>query len=296
MPGEQLTGGGAASATESGEEPAQSISSMHVLFMAGVHAGALAAPAWFSWTGLTAMLVLYAATGIGITVGYHRLLSHRAFRATPAVTRVLASLGALALQGGPLRWVADHRLHHFHSDTGRDPHDIKRGKFFAHMGWLFYVYPKAYDDRRIRHLARDLAGDPYLAWLERYHFVPGCALGGLLLATGGLSLFLWGFCARLVLLYHSTWLVNSACHCWGYRSYRHATGTNNWLVALLAFGEGWHNNHHAWPASARQGLERWELDVSWMLIVVLKKLGLAWDVTLVKPDKTAARGGVLIRT
>lgn len=295
MPGEDLTTGGAGAAAADGE-PAQSISFIHVLFMTGVHAGALAAPAWFSWSGIAVMLALYAVTGIGITVGYHRLLAHRAFRAAPAVTRVLATLGALALQGGPLRWAADHRLHHFHSDTGRDPHDINRGLFYAHMGWLFYVFPKAYDDRRIRKQARDLARDPYLTWLEKHYFVPGCALGVLLLAVGGLSLFLWGFCARLVLLYHSTWLVNSACHCWGYRSYEHATGTNNWLVALLAFGEGWHNNHHAWPASARQGLERWELDVSWMLIATLKKLGLAWDVTLVKPDKVATRGGVLLRS
>ena len=116
--------------------------------------------------------------------------------------------------------------------------------FFAHMGWLFYVYPKAYDDQRIRQQARDVARDPYLSWLETNAFLPGCMVGAL----------------------------------------------------LLAFGEGWHNNHHAWPASARQGLQRWELDVSWMLISTLKRLGLAWDVTLVKPDHTAAKGGELIRT
>ncbi|MDX1514006.1 MAG: fatty acid desaturase [Gammaproteobacteria bacterium] len=295
MPADELTADGVG-ADAAGAEPDQSVSRIHVAFMALVHVGALAAPFWFTWQGLAAMLVLYVLTGIGITVGYHRLLAHRAFRTTTAVTRVFATLGVLAMQGGPLRWVADHRLHHFHSDTGRDPHDIGRGMFFAHMGWLFYVYPSDYDRKRIRHLARDLARDRYLLWLEKHHFVPGCALGALLLACGGASLFLWGFCARLVLLYHSTWLVNSACHAWGYRRYEHATGTNNWLVALLAFGEGWHNNHHAWPASARQGLGRWEVDVSWMLISLLKKLKLAWDVTLVKPDRNATRGGVLVRT
>lgn len=277
------------------EKPAQTISVAHVLFMAGIHVGAVAAFAWFSWSGFFTMLALYVVTGLGITVGYHRLLSHRAFQTTPFLTRVFATMGSLSLQGGPLRWVADHRQHHFHSDSEGDPHDIKRGFFFAHMGWLFYVLPKQHDDRRIRARTRDLNQDPYLVWLEEHDFLPGLAVGGLLLLLGGISLFLWGFCFRLALLYHSTWLVNSACHTWGYRSYKFATGTNNWLVALLAFGEGWHNNHHAWPASARQGLKSWELDVSWMLIRLLKKLKLARQVTLVKPDANDHRGGTLVR-
>lgn len=294
MRGDQTVPEGVAAIPSTGA-PAQTISAIHVVFMVAVHVGALAAFAWFSWGALVAMLALYAATGLGITVGYHRLLAHRAFRTRPWVTRTLATLGSLALQGGPLRWVADHRLHHIHADSGEDPHDIKRGLFFAHVGWLFYVYPKAYDDERIRAQAKDLCGDPYLLWLEKHHFVPGFVLAGVLLLVGGLPYFLWGFCARLVFLYHSTWLVNSACHTWGYRSFGHAPGTNNWLVALLAFGEGWHNNHHAWPASARQGLKPWELDVSWLLITALKKLRLVTEVTLVKPDPGAKRGGVLIR-
>ncbi len=276
--------------------PAQTISKIHVGFMLAVHAGALAAFAWFSWGALFTGLALYVLTGLGITVGYHRLLAHRAFRARTFVTRVLATMGSLALQGGPLRWVADHRQHHFHSDADGDPHDIARGWFFAHVGWIFYVFPKDYDQWRIRQQARDLFRDPYLVWLEKYDFVPGFALGGLLLLAGGLPYFLWGFCARLVLLYHSTWLVNSACHSWGYRSFDNAPGTNNWLVALLAFGEGWHNNHHAWPASARQGLKPWELDVSWALITTLKKLRLVTEVTLVKLNAGAKRGGDLVRT
>ena len=141
--------------------------------MAGVHVGAVAAFAWFSWSGFFTMLALYVVTGLGITVGYHRLLSHRAFQTTPWVTRVFATLGALSLQGGPLRWVADHRQHHFHSDSEGDPHDIKRGFFFAHMGWLFYVLPKQHDDRRIRARTRDLNQDPYLVWLEEHDFLPG---------------------------------------------------------------------------------------------------------------------------
>lgn len=289
-------GAEAAQPDPSGPVPAQSISKIHVAFMLAVHAGAVAAFAWFSWGAFFTALALYVLTGLGITVGYHRMLAHRAFRAGTLVTRILATMGSLALQGGPLRWVADHRQHHFHSDSEGDPHDIERGLFFAHVGWVFFVYPKAYDDRRIRQQTKDLCRDPYLVWLEKYDFVPGFVVGGVLLIAGGLPYFLWGFCARLVFLYHSTWLVNSACHSWGYRSYRGAPGTNNWLVALLAFGEGWHNNHHAWPASARQGLKPWEVDVSWALITALKKLRLVWDVTLVKPDSKSERGGVLIRS
>ena len=185
--------------------------------------------------------------------------------------------------------------HHFHSDSEGDPHDIERGFFFAHMGWIFYLFPADYDQRRILHHTRDLARDRYLRLLDRYHYVPGFAVGGLLLAAGGLPLFLWGFCARLVLLYHSTWLVNSAAHKWGYRNFPAAAGTNNWLVALLAFGEGWHNNHHAWPSSARQGLRRRELDISWGVIKLLRKLRLASDVLHVRLDEHDPRNSVLQR-
>ena len=279
-----------------GGQPAQTVSIPHVLFMLGVHAGALAAPAFFfSWSGVVVMLVLYVLTGLGITVGYHRLLAHRSFRTPPGVRGAIATLGCVAMQGGPLRWAADHRTHHFHSDSERDPHDIERGIFFAHMGWLFYVFPEDYDRRRILYHTRDLSRDPYLRWLDRHHCVPGFAVGALLLAAGGLPLFLWGFCARLVLLYHSTWLVNSAAHKWGYRSFPRAPGTNNWVVAALAFGEGWHNNHHAWPSSARQGLRAWEIDLSWGVIRLLRKLGLASEVRYVQLDAREPGGGVLQR-
>ena len=289
------SGAEAARSDPSGPVPAQRISKIHVGFMLALHAGAVAALAWFSWGAFFTGLALYVLTGLGITVGYHRLLAHRTFRATTATTRVLATMGSLALQGGPLRWVADHRQHHFHSDSDGDPHDIERGLFFAHMGWVFYVFPREYDEWRIRQQTKDLCRDPYLVWLEKYDFVPGFILGGMLLLTGGLPYFLWGFCVRLVFLYHSTWLVNSACHSWGYRSFQTAPGTNNWLVALLAFGEGWHNNHHAWPSSARHGLKPWEVDFSWALITALKKLRLVWDVTLVRIDASTRRGGVLVR-
>lgn len=265
-------------------KPEPHFSLLYLSFFAAMHVGALLAFAYFSWTNVAVMLALYVLTGLGITVGYHRMLAHRSFRATPAVERVLATCGALALQGGPIMWAADHRQHHFHSDAEGDPHDIGRGLFFAHMGWLLYVHPRKHDQERMSRLARDLMQDPYLRVLQRYHYVPGFALAGALLWLGGPGLFLWGFCARVVLLYHCTWLVNSAAHAFGYRTFEGTPGTNSWLVALLAFGEGWHNNHHAWPSSARQGLRPWEIDVSWLVIAGLRRLGLAGRIRVFRFD------------
>lgn len=269
-----------ASRAEERIEPAHQFSPLLASYFIAVHAGALVAPAYFSWSGLAVMLGLYAATGLGITVGYHRLLAHHSFRAPPWIEYGLVTLGAMALQGSPTTWVSDHRLHHFHADDEHDPHDINRGLFFAHMGWIFYLRDEASERRLKERKARDLLRDPYYRWLDRHGYAPGLAVGLALILLGGLPLFLWGFCARLVLLYHSTWLVNSAAHTWGYRRFATAKGSNNWLVALLAFGEGWHNNHHAWPGSARHGLGPWELDVSWWLINALRRLGLARGVAV----------------
>ena len=267
--------------------PADQFSPLLALYFIAVHAGALSALAYFSWSNLAVMLALYAATGIGITVGYHRLLAHRSFRVPRWLEYGLVTLGAMALQGSPSTWVSDHRRHHFHSDDDYDPHDINRGLFFAHMGWIFFLRDDASDRHLKQRHVREILRDPYYRWLDRHPHVPGLALGVVLLLAGGLPLFLWGFCARLVLLYHSTWLVNSAAHTWGYRRFATAKGSNNWLVALLAFGEGWHNNHHAWPSSARHGLGRWEIDVSWWLIDALRRLGLARGVTVCRVEDCA---------
>jgi len=274
--------------------PADQFSPLLALYFVSMHVGAVVSLAYFSWTNLAVMFLLYILTGFGITVGYHRLLAHRSFHTPCWLERTLATLGTMALQGSPATWVSDHRQHHFHSDDELDPHDINRGLFFAHMGWIFYLRADEAERRRKQRHARDLMGDPYYCWLDRYHYLPGFALGALLLVAGGLPLFLWGFCTRLTLLYHSTWLVNSAAHVWGYRRFVDAKGANNWLVALLAFGEGWHNNHHAWPSSARHGLRPWEIDVSWWLIAALRSLRLAREVAVCR--LVDSRDGRLERT
>jgi stearoyl-CoA desaturase (delta-9 desaturase) len=257
----------------------------HILWWAFLQAGVLLAPFTFSWSGLALCVVLYLVTGFGITVGYHRLLTHRSFRTPRAVERVLAVLGALGSQGGPLQWVAVHRIHHCHSDAEGDPHSPRDGLWWAHLLWWFPYTPALADSFQYRRYVPDLSRDPVLRFLQRYNsilppafaasvFLAGTAAGGL-----GLSWLVWGVFVRTSLVYHATWLVNSATHRWGYRS--HNTGddsTNLWWVALVSLGEGWHNNHHAWPRSARHGLRWWEIDVTYYVIRLLGSMGLATHI------------------
>lgn len=244
-----------------------------------VHLGSGLALLHFSWSGLVLCLLLYVLTCLGITLGYHRLLTHRSYRAHPALEVLLVALAGLACQGGPATWVAVHRLHHARSDQDGDPHGAQKGFWWSHMGWMLTRPPHKLDPGIKSRMAPDILKDPWLAGFDRYHF-GWAALSALALwAWGGWSWLLWGGCFRLMLTYHATWLVNSAAHLYGYRS--HDTGdrsTNCWWVALLTFGEGWHNNHHAFPSSARHGLARHEFDVSYAILKCLGHLGLVWDL------------------
>jgi len=249
-----------------------------------IHLGALAVfiPGTFSWPAVAAGLVLYYLTGgIGICLGYHRLLTHRSMKLPAALEYAVAFLGVLALQGGPITWIATHRAHHAFSDTERDPHNSGRGFFWSHVGWLFRSNPARLSPAAEHRYAADLYADPVYRFLEATYVWWQVALGFALFALGGWSWLVWGVFVRLVFLYHATWLVNSASHLSGYRTYRGPGGdhsTNNWWVALLAWGEGWHNNHHAFPFSARHGLRWFELDATWWAISVLSLCGLAREV------------------
>lgn len=263
--------------------------------LALVHLGACAAafPALFSWSGVALAAMLYYLTGgIGICLGYHRLLTHRSIRLPRPLEYIVATLGVLALQGGPISWVATHRAHHAYSDTERDPHNSQRGFLWSHVEWLYRRNPARLSRLEEHRLAPDLIADPYYRFLETT--APGwqLALAIALFAVGGWSWVVWGVFLRLVATYHVTWLVNSAAHLRGYRSFR-AQGrdhsTNNWWVALLAWGEGWHNNHHAFPFSARHGLRWFEVDVTWLTIQGLARIGLAHDVKLPSPASQRRR-------
>jgi stearoyl-CoA desaturase (delta-9 desaturase) len=251
----------------------------------------------FSWIYLGLMAGMFVLTGLGITVGYHRLFTHRAFDAHGAVKAALVIFGSMAVQGPLIKWVAVHRRHHQHSDEHDDPHSPRlhgdspwgmiRGLCHAHIGWFFEA-----DIPGIRRYAADLERDTLLRrvsalfplWAALGLLLPA-ALGGLITMTwtGVLLGFLWGGLARLCLVHHVTWSINSVCHLWGTRPYRsHDHSRNNVVFGILGLGEGWHNNHHAFPTSARHGLRWWQLDGSYWLIRSLESLGLAWNVRV--PD------------
>lgn len=254
-----------------------------VSLVAALHVGAITAVFHFSWTNFAGFVAFYLIGVLGITVGYHRLLTHKAFTAHKSVERFFAVLGVTALQNGPVDWIAEHRLHHAVSDTELDPHNINQGFWYAHMGWMFQKRPKWFQEGMHKTYAPDILKDPFLAKLDKLAFPIVVAMGAAMLIFGGWGFFLWAFCAKQIALWHVTWFVNSASHLWGYRHFKHEQATNNWWVGLLAMGEGWHNTHHAFPTSARHGLRWWEIDVSWMIISSLKRVGLVSKVKL-PPD------------
>ncbi len=254
------------------------------------HFGAVAALFMFSWQAFAVALFLYwMCTGLGISMGYHRLHTHRSYQVPLALEYFLAVCGTLTLEGGPIFWVATHRLHHQKSDQPGDPHSPRDGGWWAHMGWLLVGETKHNNTPLMSKYAPDLAKDRFYVWLNNYHWVPMIVLGILLFAIGGVPFVLWGICLRVVVGLHSTWLVNSATHMWGSR--RFATrddSRNNWLIALITSGEGWHNNHHAHPTSARHGLAWYELDLSWIQIKILKLFGIAKSVRVAKINTAMA--------
>jgi fatty-acid desaturase len=259
------------------------------------HVGAVAALFMFSWQALAITLFLYwMCTGLGISMGYHRLHTHRSYQVPLTLEYFFAVCGTLTLQGGPIFWVATHRLHHQNSDQPGDPHSPHDGGWWAHMGWLLVGESKHKNTPLMSRYAPDLAKDRFYVWLNDYHWAPIIVLGLLLFALGGLPFVLWGVCLRVVVGLHCTWLVNSVTHMWGSR--RFATrddSRNNWLIALLTSGEGWHNNHHAHPTSARHGLAWYEFDLSWIQIQILQFFGLAKSIRVAKvtsalPEREAA--------
>jgi len=254
------------------------------------HIGAVAALFMFSWRSLAVAVALYWITiGFGISLGYHRLHTHRSFRVPQWMEYMFAVFGTLTLEGGPIFWVATHRIHHAKSDQPGDPHSPRDGAWWSHMGWILLGESKHAETRAMARYTPDLAKHSFYVWLNNYHWLPMVVLGVVLFAIGGLPLMLWGTCLRVVLGLHATWLVNSATHLWGNR--RFATkddSRNNWWVALLTFGEGWHNNHHAHPTSARHGLAWYEFDLSWITLKLMKFLGIAKNIRVAELSSSIA--------
>ena len=259
-----------------------------------LHAGVLAAPFTFSWSvagswaGIGLGIVMYWITGcIGITMGFHRLLTHTGFQTYKPIRWAIAWIGGLAGEGSAVHWVANHRKHHAFSDKIGDPHSPLDGPWWSHMLWLFSAMSKRDYEAYNQRWAPDLMRDPVLRFLDKtfivWHLLVGFVVFGVGYAIGGAgfawSLVVWGIFVRMVALLHATWLINSATHMWGYRNYDVSDHSRNlWWVALLTSGEGWHNNHHAYPRMARHGHKWWELDVTFLVIKTLEKCGLAWNV------------------
>jgi stearoyl-CoA desaturase (Delta-9 desaturase) len=253
---------------------------------------------------VAAFAVFYALTGIGVTVGYHRLFTHRSFEARRAVRILLAVTGSMSLQGSVISWVSTHRRHHAYADKEGDPHSphmdgegfggILRGLWHAHLGWLFDVEKTsaerwAPDLLKDRDLRRIDAAFPLLAITS--FVLPGLiGLAATGSATGALRMFLWAGLARIFLLHHVTWSVNSICHFYGRRPFETTDeSTNNWVLSLISFGESWHNNHHAFPTSAVHGLGRWQIDLSGLFIVTLERLRLARNVKRVSDKQLSGK-------
>ena len=260
-------------------------------FMVAFHIGAVAALFMFSWKALFVAIFLYWLSGsFGIGLAYHRLLTHRGFKCAKWFEYFLTVCATLALEGGPIFWVATHRVHHQITDKPGDPHSPRDGGYWAHMGWIMSGESLHNKLQGLLPYVPDLRKDKFHVWISEWHWVPMVVLGLALLAIGGWQLVFWGIFFRTVFLLHSTWLVNSATHMWG--SQRFATGDdsrNLWWVALLSFGEGWHNNHHAHPQSARHGLTWYEIDFNWYAIRALQSIGLIWDVKLPKLREARVR-------
>ena len=238
-----------------------------------------------SWTDLTLLLVMYSLVALGVTVGFHRMLTHRSFTPHPVVKFILLVLGSMAFEGPALSWAATHIKHHAVSDREGDPHSPVDGFFHAHMGWLF---TKQMEDPNV--YCRHLVNDPIIAFVSRTFLLWAGLSLVIPFAIGGWHGLIWGGLVRMFLTHHVTWSVNSVCHTFGKRPYEtNDASRNEWVVGLLAFGEGWHNNHHAFPRSAIHGLRWWQFDLSGLLIVSLEKLGLARDVYRIPPDQLERR-------
>lgn len=252
-----------------------------IIFVGLFHLVAVAALFAFTWrNAVVAFVCWWVANSWGVGIGYHRLLSHRGFTTSRWMIRFLATCATLGLQSGPLSWVTTHRLHHAFTDTDKDPHSPRdHGFWWSHIGWIFRGTAQNQSQATKQRYAPDLRKDPYLRFLDNYYYVTTLILAAGLLAIGGWTMVVWAIVFRVTVSWHFTWLVNSATHLWGTRRFETRDDSrNNALVSVVTFGEGWHNNHHAYPRSARNGLTWKEFDINWYQILFLEKLGLIKNV------------------
>ena len=253
-----------------------------------LHTGMLAAPFFFSWEAVALTFFLHWITGgLGICLGFHRLLTHWSFQTYKPIKWLFCLVGGLAGEGSVIDWVSNHRKHHAHSDQEGDPHSPHDGGLWSHIIWLAFMQKAKAHEEHVQRWSPDLLKDPVVRFIGAMflpsQFAFAAIIGGLGYLYGGgymaASFVFWGMFVRLVFVLHSTWFVNSASHMWGYKNYETTDDSrNNWWVALITYGEGWHNNHHAYPRMAPHGHKWWEIDTTFMAIRAMQAVGLAWDV------------------
>ena len=262
----------------------------NIAIIGSFHLLAIPALFMFSWPNVAALLIGNWIVGsLGVGLGWHRLLTHRGFKAPKWLEYTLSIFATMSIQDPPNNWITTHRMHHAFTDTDKDPHSIKPGFWWAQIGWIVWGTAQDHDEATLKRYIPDLLRDKWHTLISRYYYVPIIVSAAILFAIGGWSMVGWGVFARVVVGWHTTWFVNSLAHIYGPRPYETGdNSTNNWFVAILTFGEGWHNNHHMSPTSARHGLEWYQFDMNWIAIRILEKLGWATDIRLFNAEKQPA--------
>ena len=271
------------------EQPHKGINWKNVAIITSFHLLATPALFTFSWQNLVALLIGNWIVGsLGVGLGWHRLLTHRSFKAPKWLEYTLTALGTMSIQDSPDKWVATHRIHHKFTEQEGDPHSTRPGFWWAQMGWIVWGTAQDHDRKTLQKYVPDLLKDKGQVFISRFYYLPIIISAFILFAIGGWTMVVWGVFARVVLGWHTTWFVNSLSHLYGKRP--HDTpddSTNNWFVALLTFGEGWHNNHHAFPTSARHGLSWYQFDMNWIAIRFLERLGWAENIRVPELNRPA---------
>ncbi len=246
---------------------------------------------YFSWQNLAIMLIGNWVVGsLGVGLGYHRLLTHKSFKSPKWLEYILTIFASMSLQNEAYKWVATHRIHHAFTETDKDPHSTRPGFWWAQIGWIFKGTAQDHDEATLKKYVPDLLKDKGQVLIARFFYVPIIVSAIIFFLIGGWGMVLWGVIVRTIFGWHTTWFVNSLAHLYGKRRFETTDdSTNNWFVAILTFGEGWHNNHHAFPTSARHGLAWYEFDMNWITINIFKKLGWAKQIRVFEEEKQTAK-------